>query len=347
MGNEEGALGRLIGVLSRPKSLNYMLAIGVASILAAIYLAFWSLHPILLFEAIFMGVGIGCMLLRAVLTPKGAPGGKEAADLPRPHRETIGERIIRKLTLENRLKPYFILFGILIIILDYLYNRFVSNMPELGNADYLLIALAFLLIFYDRIPKKFSMERDFTFIFLFLVLIFLLIPLAILSATIGDPEQAAGSVWVHYLVSIPASFIANLIGIQATPTYSPTFGIGSFIHYTQADGSPGAVGIALGCSGLWSVIIFFCAYMGYLLSNHAVLTRRLVIGLVLGLVLAWFANLIRIALTIGAGSWWGNSALLWFHENLGILIFLAWTAFFWFFLFKYVDPPKDIKIAKQ
>jgi exosortase/archaeosortase family protein len=343
MGNEEGTLGRLVSMLSRPKALNYMLAIGVALILAAIYTAFWSLHPSLLFEAVLMIIGAVFILMRALLTsPKGATGEK-APDQARPHRETIGERIIRKVTFENRLKPYFVVIGIALIIFDYFYNRTISIMPDLGNADYILIALAFVMIFYDRVPKRFSMERDFTFIFLVAIMVFLIIPLAILTLFIGDPDQATSSEWVHYFVSVPASFVAGLIGVQASAVYSPT--AGSFITFIHADGTPGSVGIALGCSGLWSVVIFFCAYLSYLLSNHAVLERRLGVGLLLGFVMAWFANLIRIALTIGAGAWWGNSALLWFHENLGILIFLAWTALFWFILFRYIIPPNDTSLA--
>lgn len=205
MESKAGTLDRLINFLRRPRVLNYLLAISVALILAAIYLAFWSLHPVTIFEAIFLGVGIGLLLLRAYLSPKGISAGKEAPLPLRPHRETIGERTIRWFTLNNRLRPYFIIIGILLIALDYLYNRFLSTRPELGSSDYLLIGMAFLLIFYDRIPKRFSMERDFMFLFLLFILLFLIIPLAIFSVFIGDPEKAAGSQWVHYFVSIPAS----------------------------------------------------------------------------------------------------------------------------------------------
>ena len=64
--------------------------------------------------------------------------------------------------------------------------------------------------------------------------------------------------------------------------------------------------------------------------------------LALGVALAWFANIIRMTIIVMVGSYYGKDALLWTHKYLGEIIFIAWTAVFWMFLFKYMpEPEKD------
>jgi len=332
-----GLSDRIRKTLSNQKTANAIFWAGILLLLAAAYVAFWSLHPILAIELIFMTIGAILIILRAYFGPPMQTGGEEK--VAKAKKPTIAQNFLRKITLENRLVPHFPLIGILILLFVYLFNSFISSMAELGNGDYLTIALALVLIFYNFIPLKYRVERDFVLVFLIFILIMLIIPLAIYGLFYENPDFNSGSPLIHYLVSFPASLVANVMGIDALAVFSWSGG-GSMITFTSATGAPSGVAIALGCSGLYSVIIFFSAYMSFMLTSYSKINRRLLYVLVLGLVVAWFANLIRIALTIGAGAWWGNEALTWFHENVGIFIFLGWTTIFWYLIFRFIAPPK-------
>jgi exosortase/archaeosortase family protein len=332
----ESLLGRIRKTLSNQKTANAIFWVGILLILAAAYVAFWSLHPILTIELIFMTAGALLIILRVYFGPSMQMGGEgEAA---KAKKSTIAQNFLRKVTLENRLVPHFPMIGILLLLFVYLFNVLISSRSELGNGDYLMIALALLLIFYNIIPSKYQVERDFTMVFLILILFMLIIPIVIYGVFYEDPDFNTESPFVHYFVSVPASLVANAMGIDAHAVFSWA-STGSMITFTSASGESYGVGIALGCSGLYSVMIFFCAYMGFMLTSFSKIDRKLVYILVLGLAVAWFANLIRIALTIGAGAWWGYEALNWFHDNIGIFIFLGWTAIFWYLIFRYVALP--------
>jgi exosortase/archaeosortase family protein len=337
MGLMESISDKIRKTLSNQKTANAIFWVGILLLLVAAYVAFWSLHPVLTIELIFMTAGTFLIILRVYFGPSmQIDGEEEAAKAKKP---TIAQNFIRKVTLENRLIPHFPMIGILLLLFVYLFNVFISSRSELGNGDYLMIALALLLIFYNIIPLKYRVERDFAMVFLILILLLLIIPLVIYGLFYDDPDFNSESPWVHYFVSVPASLVANAMGIDAHASFSWS-GAGSEITFTSATGESSGVAIALGCSGLYSVMIFFCAYMGFMLTNFSKINRKLVYVLVLGLAVAWFANLIRIALTIGAGAWWGVEALTWFHENIGIFIFLGWTAIFWYLIFRFIPLPR-------
>lgn len=314
--------------------IDYSAIIGIFSILAAAYTAFWSLHPDILLELIFLIIGISLIILRIFLSARVG----EDKFISFSNENTIGSKLIYWLTWKKKLIRYFPIISIGIIIFVYIFNKFISVRSELGQGDYLLLTLAIFMIFYSRIPLKYVVERDFIFVFLVLILILLIFPLAIYNLYIGDPDAATTSPLVHAFVTIPAAAFTNLFGVNAIASFE---GGASIINFPIAGGGRGSVGIALGCSGLYSVIIFFCAFMSYFLITYEKIERRLILTLLLGLFFAWFANIIRISLTVSAGSWWGVEALTWFHENIGIIIFLLWTAIFWYFIFKYVAPGKE------
>jgi len=327
--------------LRKKEVVNSIFVAGILLIIAAAYVAFWSLHPNVVIELVFIITGFSFILLRFWLVPYGSEEDKRLEAAIDSHKLTIASRFIKWLTLGNRLVRFFPFIAVLLLASMYAYNRFLSPRPELGNGDYILIAIAAVMMIYNMIPKKYSIERDFVFLFLILIFLFLIAPIAIYDQTVGDPDSVTTSPWVHYFVSVPASAMTSLFGVSSSAHFDPQ--IGSQIVYSLSNGGQSAVGIALGCSGLYSVIIFFCAYASFLLTNFTSLERRLIYAFVLGFALAWFANIIRIATTVAAGSWWGSETLFWFHENIGILIFLAWTALFWYLIFKYIASSESLR----
>jgi archaeosortase C (PEF-CTERM variant) len=321
--------------------LDVMFIVGIGLFAASVYSTFLSGHPpsamaeIALFLSGIIVLGVRFLLvyfyrgtpLKSTIKPSG--------------KRTIAKRIIERLTFNDRLAPFFPFIGLALIAFVFLYNGFISAQPTLGNWDYILLAIAVLMMVYYRIPDKYYVERDFVFLFLVMIFVLFVIPQVIYPFVTGQREtEYSGSLEIHYLVSIPATFIANLIGIPCYATLGAD-DIGAYIRYSSGSLQEASLLVGLGCSGIYSVTIFFGAFVSYIFSSFSKFEKRLGVILILGIILAWFANLIRIALTVGAGYWWGSSALLWFHENVGILIFLAWTAVFWYLLLKYIGLEEE------
>jgi len=59
--------------------------------------------------------------------------------------------------------------------------------------------------------------------------------------------------------------------------------------------------------------------------------------LAIGLVVAYLGNLFRMVVIGVVGYYRGVQALLWAHENVGWVIFLSWSAIFWYVLLGYVS----------
>jgi exosortase/archaeosortase family protein len=325
--------------------IDLMFIAGIGLFAASIYTTFFSGHPpsveaeILLFLSSIIILGVRYTLISFFweMPPKPAikPSGKR----------TIAKRLIYRLTLNDRLVPYFPLIGMALIAFVFLYNRFISAQPSLGNWDYILLVIAVLMMIYYRIPEKYHVERDFAFLFLVSIFILFVIPQVLYPFITGQREtEYSGSLQIHYLVSIPATFLANLMGV---PCYAAIGANNGAVIFYSGDAPAGSLLIGLGCSGIYSVTIFFSAFVSYIFSSFNKLNKSLGVILIIGIILAWFANLIRLALTVGAGYWWGSSALIWFHENVGILIFLAWTAVFWFPLLKYFAPEEEAQKPKE
>jgi len=325
--------------------IDVMFIVGIGLFAASIYSTFLSGHPpsvlaeiaLFLSSIIVLGVRYALVYFFWGMPLKSAvkPSGKK----------TIAKRLIERLTFNDRLAPYFPIIGLALIAFVFLYNRFISAQPNLGNWDYILLTIAVLMMIYYRIPDKYYVERDFVFLFLVMIFVLFVIPQVIYPFVTGQREtEYSGSLEIHYLVSIPATFLANLMGVTCYAVMGSDNG--AYILYTSG-GIQAPLLVGLGCSGIYSITIFFCAFVSYIFSSFSKFERKLGIILILGITLAWFANVIRIALTVGAGYWWGTDALIWFHENVGIIIFLAWTAVFWFLLLRYMAPEEEAQKPKE
>jgi exosortase/archaeosortase family protein len=68
-------------------------------------------------------------------------------------------------------------------------------------------------------------------------------------------------------------------------------------------------------------------------------------ALLIGLLLTWISNIIRMALTIYVGSIWGAPALAAFHSYIGIVVFVVLITTFWILLVRWLDRVEP-EIAK-
>jgi exosortase/archaeosortase family protein len=113
------------------------------------------------------------------------------------------------------------------------------------------------------------------------------------------------------------------------------------VTLTFHDGTVQHLGISAYCAGLYSFSIFMAAFFSFVLVFERLRTRVLVIVLALGLLVAYLGNLFRMVIIGIVGYYRGIDALLWAHQNVGWIIFLSWSAVFWYLLLRYTSKPES------
>lgn len=276
---------------------------------------------------------------------------------------TIAEKLIRFFTIGGRLIPYLPIIGAALISADIYFNRASGNF-HIATFDYVVIFLGLVMIAYPYIPRKFSKEKNLALLFFVLLMLLLVLPLTMLAqANGGDTDENVNSQYVRYLLSEPAARFVSIFGTDANAHsvfpddigpagfYFPEKGVwesqnsvnnsGEFIVFQNSGGEWMIVQIGLSCTGLYSVTIFVSLFISYIFVEYTKISRKVGVLLGLGILTAWFANLLRISIIIIAGANYGGEALEWAHRNVGEIIFITWVMLFWVVLFKYLDPQQQ------
>lgn len=284
--------------------------------------------------AVFVAFGAFVLLLptfeRAIAGAKAPKARADEPPDPLAPPPTLAERLITRVTLGGRLDKLMPVFGIAVFAFDLVYNLYLTSSPRLLSNDFAVLGFGAALIAFPFFPKAFARERN--FILLFFGGLALIFGIPLLALRLG--HDAAGSVdeYTATLVTPQLSSILNAVG-----TYN--FYIGNNLWYQDlAAGQTASVHIATQCSGLYSMAIFIAAFAALVLTDYPKLTLRVAGLLVAGVVLAYFANLLRMVVIVEAGHYYGSAALLSTHANLGDIIFLAWVAPFMWFAYRLLDP---------
>ena len=96
-----------------------------------------------------------------------------------------------------------------------------------------------------------------------------------------------------------------------------------------------------------SFTIFSSAFTAFVVVEFEKFRARVLAILALGILAAYFANLIRMTIIVLVGAFTDGPRLenaLWTHANIGWLLFLGWIALFWFLMFRYVIRDKAQEI---
>lgn len=307
----------------------------------SIILLFEGLSVILLYSKAGLLVGIfslalGAFLMIMAFPGRGAPAsgaaGKPSDSQERreaPAEDTYGIKIVD--TVVRRIGgPYVVsVSGFLIIALVLLWNFLYSARPELGDIDTLSLLFGGLLALYPWLVRAIRLETVFALIFLGLVVVLLVVPQAIIALS-GDSTSRVGNWYVHYMLAAPFAGILNLIGISASSE-------GNLVVMEMQDGTIQALGISAYCAGLYSFSIFVSAFVSFVLVFERLPRKLLALVLGLGLAAAYVGNLFRMVVIGVVGYYRGIEALLWAHENAGWMIFLAWSAVFWYLVIRFAD----------
>ncbi len=302
---------------------------------------------------ILLGLAVLVMIVKR--KPEEALEKPEEAEEEPKDKKNIATSFINLLTFQGRAKWLFPIIGAGLILLVFIFNLYFYETLKLGVNDTITILLGATLIFYNSVPDKLKIERDFVllfFIFLFLVLV---VPITLYSIRYGEIEDNSNSPFIYWLLARPTSDLLGLIGIPSSAHLISTPGevvngveirnTGVYLVYkhlgTSLEGSYSSVGIGISCTGLYSVSIFIAGFIAFIFIEYQRFDVKVVSLLTLGIFTCWFANILRMTIIVVVGSYYGKDALQWTHANLGIFIFMLWIAIFWGVMFKVLSPIRD------
>ncbi|MFH1126005.1 MAG: exosortase/archaeosortase family protein [Candidatus Altiarchaeota archaeon] len=221
--------------------------------------------------------------------------------------------------------------GVLLIISDLIFNLLSAGSLDLKGFDQMAIIFGVILISYNYIPLRYEREARFLGIFFGMFLILQVVPVvlhsgfSLLTGSRMDMEESA--VWyVENFLGIPLKFALNLMGIE-TKTEGNILSFRSVEDWTS-------VRIGIACSGAYSFAIFTSAFTAYVLTKYKKHGRRTIMLLAVGVFMTYLANIFRMLTLVLSGYFFGGKVMVKVHEDLGWVIFMLWTLFFWTVMFK-------------
>ena len=323
-------------------------ALSKVVLVLGIVLLFEGISVLLLFSYDAAYLGLISIIVGALLAflayPRGAPEPTAGPEAPPEEEYTIGVRLIEGLIARLGGDYVLITLGIMTIVLVLVFNIFFSSRSEIGDLDTLMMMFGGMMVIYPFLANKFLVESAFSLTFLGIVVVLLVLPQAVMSIHSGV-GTSAGNWYVHYMLAAPFSGLLNLLGI-------PSHSTGNSVTLPVFDPATGGeivqtLGISAYCAGLYSFSIFVSAFMSFILVFERMRLKPMLGVLGLGLLIAYLGNLFRMVIIGVVGHAYGVDALLWTHRNVGWMIFLGWSAVFWFLIIRYVTPRAKKKGAMQ
>jgi len=308
----------------------------------SIILLFEGISVMLLYSKAGLLVGLASLALGALLVLLSFPGKRPVETEmredepvePEGPREPAAEDSFGTKLVEAVVRriggPYVLtILGASIIVLVIAWNLWYSVRPDLGDIDTLSLLFGGLLVVYPWLVKAARLETIFALMFLGLVVLLLVVPQAIMALSENSTSRV-GNWYVHYMLAAPFAGILDLIGIPASSS-------GNMVTLQLQDGTTEILGISAYCAGLYSFSIFVSAFVSFVLVFERLPRKLLAFVLALGLTAAYFGNLFRMVVIGVVGYYRGVEALTWAHENAGWMIFLAWSAVFWYLVIRFAD----------
>ncbi len=304
-------------------------------LLPGLILLFGGLDVLILLSHTSRLVGLALFVTGGVMVYYSAGG------VIKEEQGNLGEKIMGSLTLDGRLVPLFPAAGISLIIFVILFNLRFTGSLDLGSHDYVTLLLGATLLAYRYIPEKYDFERDWLLLFFTLLFFILVVPLTLHEIMVGGLNENTNSPFVYYLLAKPVASLVSLFGIPSQAYVNPMRGV--LVTYMIQTGGTGEVVIGISCTGLYSVSIFISAFTAFILLEYNRLDRKVAVLLTAGVITAYVANVLRMSIIVMVGSYYGPSALLWTHNNLGTFIFLGWITLFWGIAYRYLDIRSDME----
>ena len=248
-------------------------------------------------------------------------------------------KYILKFSLNGLLLKNSYYIGIFIVIVSLL-SEYLFFDKKISVNSLISISVGFVWLLYNFVPKKFWYERDFAFLYIHFLFILLVLPRLIIFYVTDTAGQITPSPFenflVHNFLGKPVYLVLNFFN------YEVWLNANSIFYIDTTKNLSTSVIISSGCSGMYSVMIFMCAFFSYGLMLENIPFSRISFFFLLGIFTSYISNLIRMITIILVGHYEGPEALDFAHQNLGWIIFVLWMWIFWYFLSKYIT--KDLKM---
>src|SRR2546422_3950369 len=254
---------------------------------------------------------------------------------------TLATRFLRWLTLDGKLVRLFPAFGIAVILADLAYNWIQSANPTFQTEDTIVLLAAGALIGYGFVPDRFARERDFVLLFFVLLNGILVVPLLTARLYFADLDKSV-DVYSWVALAPETSAVLTLIGVS-NQVHAVAGSTAPGLTFTpQHFAVPVTIVITTACSGIYSFGIFASAFVAFVLTEYAVMTRRVWALLGLGFITSYLANVLRMVVIVLVGYYTDTAQtdlqnMLIAHSYLGWLIFLAWISLFWMTLLHFLQ----------
>ncbi len=253
-----------------------------------------------------------------------------------PKKVTVIEKVVDKVTLGGKAWFIFPIVGIALIAIDVMFNLKVYGEMQWGSFDYSVTLLAIVLIVYHFIPEDYTREKNFMITFLSLLCFIIILPIVLSFAFMERTLNSSVEWYTSELLAKPLAAFVTFFGV-------PTTAYGEMITFPDINGHMNSLVISLGCSGIYSTMIFVSAFFGYVLTEYQRVNFRVALLLFVGILTAYVANILRMAIIVFVGYYYGMKALLFVHAYAGEIIFICWIAVFWYFMFKYLKPSDEVE----
>jgi exosortase/archaeosortase family protein len=235
--------------------------------------------------------------------------------------------------------------GILLIVADLAYNFLLSTSHDLLTEDIIVLLTAATLLAYTHVPNRYGRERDFILLFFACVDALLIAPLLLVRLVAGSVNPSV-DVYSWAALAPELSAILSLVGVLNSVHAVSGFTAPGLTFTPVKMTTPVTLVISTSCSGIYSFGIFASAYAAFLLTEYKRPSRRLWIGLGLGFLASYAANLLRMVVIVLVGYYMDSAQtdlqnLLLAHSYAGWIIFLAWLALFWALLIRFLPVEKS------
>ena len=226
--------------------------------------------------------------------------------------------------LVPRTSTKYITLGLLLIAIDVAYNIYTKD--ALRSFDYGMIIAGLSIILLNTNFIWFLKLKEGLISFASLFIFFTMVLMAFFSKGIliltklltGESTNLLYDLMTD--LSLKSSFF--ILGL-----IKPSSIIENVINF---DGF--SVGIAYPCSGVETMIIFLSSITAYFISTKEQNIKKIAAYTILGSIMFYFVNVVRIIVLVLVGYYYGSDALSFTHYNLGWILLTIGMMVFWYFL---------------
>jgi exosortase/archaeosortase family protein len=304
----------------------WLLLLGSLTVMAALFNHYLS-HSSYFLEIVLISFGTGLAVFSLWKTSAEGNGGREGL---------IIELLSRFIPKEwvTALLP---LLGFGLILAWSAYKLFVSGTADLRMEDFIVTLFGLSLVLYYFGPSEFTMQKDFVVLYLLFMTIVFAVIWKLYTVITGESYVRVTAYSEYYFITLPVVWLVRLFGVEADAELNlDGIGLSNIITY-EYHGVMIRLGVGTGCSGLYSAGLFFSAFLAFVIVRYERIDRRILAALGLGLLVTWFGNIFRMAVTVLIGSAYGHPALAFVHSTFGIVIFVAFITVFWYLIVRWLD----------